>query len=128
MSSYGITKKVNYNFKEAIDKTIDALKSQGFGILTDIDVTRTLKEKLDVKFNNYRILGACNPPRAHKALQIEEEVGLLLPCNVIVYQNDEGVFVSALNPKVAFSLVDNQKLEPIALEVEKIMKKVIEGL
>ena len=82
MSSYSYTKELTLPFNEAVEKTVAALKEQGFGILSDIDVKKTLKEKLDVDFKNYRILGACNPPRALKALQSEEEIGLLLPCNL----------------------------------------------
>lgn len=128
MSNYGYSKKLTTSFDEAIRKVTTALKEEGFGILTDIDVKQTLKEKLDVEFRQYRILGACNPPRAYKALQTEGEIGLLLPCNVIVYEKDDGVVVSALKPSVAFTIVDNVQIETIAGEVEEIMKRVIENL
>ncbi len=128
MSNYGYSKQLSLSFDEAVEKTINALKEEGFGILTDIDVKKTLKEKLDVDFKRYRILGACNPPRALKALEGEEEIGLLLPCNVIVYEKDDGTIVSAIRPSVAFSIVDNQDLAPIADEVEEILKRVIDGL
>jgi len=128
MSNYSYSKQLNISFDEAVDKTIATLKEEGFGILTDIDVKKTLKEKLDIDFKQYRILGACNPPRALKALQAEEEIGLLLPCNVIVYEKGDGVVVSALKPSVAFSIIDNKNLEPLAQEVEEIMKKVINNL
>lgn len=128
MSNYGYPKQLHVSFDEAVDKTINALKSNGFGILTDIDVKKTLKEKLDVDFKQYRILGACNPPRAYKALQSEEEIGLLLPCNVIVYEKDGDVIVSALKPSVAFTIVENEQLESVATEVEQTLKQVIDNL
>lgn len=126
--AYGYSKKLDIPFAEAVDRTIAALKERGFGILTDIDVKKTLKEKLDVDFKNYRILGACNPPRALQALRAEEEIGLLLPCNVIVYEKDDAVVVSALKPTAAFSVVDNKELEPLAEEVEEILKQTIDSL
>lgn len=129
MPNYGYSKQLNIPFDEAVDKTIAALKEEGFGILTDIDVKKTLKEKLDVDFKQYRILGACSPQRALKALEGEEEIGLLLPCNVIVYEKDDNtVVVSAIKPSVAFSIVDNPGLAPIADEVEGILKLVVDGL
>ncbi len=85
---YGFSKKVNYGFDEAIERVIEELKKEGFGILSEIDVKATLKKKMDIDFPNYKILGACNPPLAHKALSAEPEIGLLLPCNVIVYENN----------------------------------------
>ncbi len=128
MSNYGISKKVNLSFEEAVEKTISALKEKGFGILTEIDVKATLKEKLGIDYKNYRILGACNPPRAHKALESEEEIGLLLPCNVIVYEGEDGVVVSAIDPVKAFSIVDNENLAPLAEEVRQMLTEVIESL
>lgn len=129
MSNYGYSKQLNIPFSQAVEKTIAALQAEGFGILTDIDVKKTLKEKLDVDFKQYRILGACNPSRAYEALKSEEEIGLLLPCNVIVYEQDDGkVVISAIKPTVAFSIVENKKLQPLADEVESIMKGVIDSL
>ena len=128
MSKYGYSKQLNISFEEAVEKTIAALKEEGFGILTDIDVKKTLKEKLDVSFKQYRILGACNPPQAYKALQAEEEIGLLLPCNVIVYEKDDGVVVSAIRPEIAFFFIDNESLAPLAGEVEAILKKVVDNV
>jgi uncharacterized protein (DUF302 family) len=128
MSHYGYSKQFNIPFEEAVEKTIEALKKEGFGVLTDIDVKKTLKEKINVDFKQYRILGACNPKLAHKALQGEEEIGLLLPCNVIVYKKDEGVVVSALRPTALFALVDNPDVESLAEEVEVIMRHVIDSL
>jgi len=126
--SYGYSKEVNLSFDEVVERTINALKEEGFGILTDIDVKKILKEKLDVDFKQYRILGACNPPRAYKALQVEEEIGLLMPCNVIVYEKNDRVIVSAIRPEVAFSVINNQSLAPLANEVEVILKKVINNI
>jgi len=128
MSSYSYTKELTLPFNEAVEKTVADLKEQGFGILSDIDVKKTLKEKLDVDFKNYRILGACNPPRALKALQSEEEIGLLLPCNVIVYEREGKTAVSAMLPTKAFSIVGNKELEPLAEEVEDMLKQAIDSL
>lgn len=129
MSGYSYSKQLNIPFAQAVEKAVAALQDKGFGILTDIDVKKTLKEKLGVDFKNYRILGACNPPRALKTLQLEEEIGLLLPCNVIVYEkNDNNVVVAALKPSVAFSLVDNKELKPLAYEVESILQEVVDSL
>ena len=96
--------------------------------MSDIDVKKTLKEKLGVDFKQYRILGACNPPRALKSLKIEEEIGLLLPCNVIIYESQGKVIVSIIKPTKAFSIVDNQSLRSVSEEVEEMLIKVIESL
>ena len=129
MSNYGYSKKLNMSFDEAVERVISALKEEGFGILTDIDVKKTLKEKLDADFKDYTILGACNPPRAMKALESEEEIGLLLPCNVIVYESgDDEVTVSAIDPKTAFSIVNNDGLEPLAEEVGSMLRSAIDKL
>ncbi|OGY52025.1 MAG: ABC transporter ATP-binding protein [Candidatus Buchananbacteria bacterium RIFCSPHIGHO2_02_FULL_56_16] len=128
MPKYGYAKQLNIPFDTAINKTIAALKKEGFGVLTDIDVRKTLKEKLNVEFKRYRILGVCNPTRAYQALQNEEEIGLLLPCNVIVYEKDGSVVVSALKPSVAFTIIDNEKLKPLADAVEVILQRVIDRL
>lgn len=128
MSAYGYSKNLHIPFDEAVEKTIAALKAQGFGILTDIDVKKTLSEKLNVEFRNYRILGVCNPSRAYKALQMEEEIGLLLPCNVIVYEREDGaVIVSAQRPTITFTTVGNHALEPLAQGVEETLKEVIDA-
>src|SRR3989338_1415731 len=128
MPKYGYAKQLNIPFDTAINKTIAALKKEGFGVLTDIDVRKTLKEKLNVEFKRYRILGVCNPTRAYQALQNEEEIGLLLPCNVIVYEKDGSVVVSALKPSVAFTIIDNEKLKPLADAVVLILQRVIDRL
>ena len=114
--------------KENIIKAIEELKKEGFGILTEIDVKATLKKKLDVDYDDYIILGACNPAFAHKALQSEKEVGLMLPCNVIVYKQDDKVFVSSILPAKTMSIIDNSSLKAIAEEVEEKLKKVVDSL
>lgn len=125
---YGFSKKVNYNFDEAIEKVTEELQKEGFGVLTEIDVKATMKKKLDIDFPNYKILGACNPPLAHKALTAEAEIGLLLPCNVIVYENNGEIHVSAIDAKAMFQLVNRNDIEPIAEEVNMKLKKVIENI
>ena len=114
------------SFDQAIEAVTSALKDDGFGILTEIDVKDTLKKKLDVDFRKYKILGACNPHFAYQAFQAEDKIGVLLPCNVIVQEHEGGsVEVAAMNPLVAFSVAQNEKLETLAGEVEKIMIRVI---
>ena len=125
---YGHTKQLNIDFEEALELVKNGLLEEGFGILTEIDVRETLKKKLDVDFDKYVILGACNPPLAYKALQTECEIGLLLPCNVIVYKKDDTVFVSAIVPTATMSVVENEKLGGIAEEVEGKLKRVITRL
>jgi uncharacterized protein (DUF302 family) len=125
---YGFSKKVNYDFESAIEKVTDELQKEGFGILTEIDVKATMKKKLDVDFPNYKILGACNPSLAHKALTEEIEIGLLLPCNVIVYEKDAAIHVSAIDAKAMFKVVDRKDIEPLAEEVNKKLKAVIDNL
>jgi len=125
---YGYTKQVKLSFDKAVEKVKEELSKEGFGILTEINVKDTLKEKIDVDFDNYIILGACNPSLAHKALQAEQEIGLLLPCNVIVYEKDGEVFVSGIMPTVAMGMVENEKLSCIGEEAEEKMKKVINSL
>ena len=124
--AYGYAKEVNLKFDEAVVKVKEELKKQNFGILTEIDVKKTMKEKLDVDYGNYVILGACNPDFAYKALQAEKEIGLLLPCNVIVYTSEGKTFVSAINPVVAMQIIDNEELKEIAEEVSEKLKKVLE--
>jgi uncharacterized protein (DUF302 family) len=124
---YGSTKKVDVSYVEAVARTKEELKKEGFGILTEIDVKATLKKKLDVDFDNYTILGACNPSLAHQALQTEKEIGLLLPCNVMVYE-EECVFVSAIKPSVAMGMVENDGLREITQQVEEKMKKVVNAI
>lgn len=128
-TNYGFWKVVNYTLDEAVEKTYEALKSEGFGVLADLDFKATLKKKLDVDFKTYRVLAACNPPNAFKALNAEEQIGLLLPCNVIVYVNDAGeTIVSAIDPVANMSIVGNEKLDPIAEEIRDKLQRVIEKL
>ncbi|MBN2075733.1 MAG: DUF302 domain-containing protein [Dehalococcoidales bacterium] len=126
--NYGYKRQVNASYVETVTKTKEELQKEGFGILTEIDVKATLKKKLDVDFDNYVILGACNPPFAYQALQAEKDIGLLLPCNVIVYEADGKTYVSAIVPTVAMNMVENPGLENIAVEVEKKLKKVIDSI
>jgi len=117
------------NFDNALDKVVEALKKENFGVLTEIDVTTTFKNKLDIDFRNYRILGACNPSYAHKALQAEGNIGVLLPCNVVVEQEEDGtIFVSIVNPIASMMAVRNAKLEPIAGEIEQKLTRVLNSL
>ena len=125
---YGYKKQVSASFEGVLDKTRDELQEEGFGILTEIDVKATLKKKLDVDYDNYLILGACNPSFAYQALQAEKDVGLLLPCNVIVYEQDRKTFVSAIVPTVAMGMIDNEGLRGIAVQVEEKLKKVIDSI
>jgi len=129
MTKYYFNKTVALSFEETIARVTDELKKEGFGILTEIDVTSTLKKKLDVDFRPYRILGACNPPFAHKALTAESHIGIYLPCNVIVQDIGDGnIEVAAVDPLVAMSRVENSDLEPVAKEVQEKLKRVIEAL
>ena len=125
---YYFSKTISLPFDEAIAKVSEELKKEGFGILTEIDVKETLKKKLDVDFRKYRILGSCNPPYAYKALQYEEMIGLMLPCNVVVQEKDGKVEVSAIDPIASMQAVENEKLVSVALEVQAKLKKVIESV
>lgn len=123
--NYGFKKEAEMNFDESVSAVKEALKSEGFGVLTEIDVKKTLKEKLDVEHDNYIILGACNPPFAYKALQTEKDIGLLLPCNLIIYSDKEKNYVSAIDPLKIMSVVKNKELREIARQVRKKLKNVI---
>lgn len=126
---YYNTKIVEYSFDEALQKVADELKKEGFGVLTEIDVKETLKKKIDVDFRNYKILGACNPSFAHKALSAEENIGVLLPCNFIVQENLDGkTQISSVNPTVSMQNVQNPNLEPIAKEVTEKLTRVMDNL
>ena len=127
--SYYFSKKVNITYEEAITKVTEELKKEGFGILTEIDVKETLKKKLDVDFHKYKILGACNPPYAYKALQAEDKIGLMLPCNVIVQEADDGqVEVAAIDPIASMQAVENTGLGEVASGVQGKLKKVIDSM
>ena len=127
--SYAFSKSVDDSFEEAVERVTARLAEEGFGVLTTIDVTSTLKNKLDVDFQRYTILGACNPNFAYKALQAEDKIGVMLPCNVIVQQKDgEKVEVSAVDPLASMQAVENPSLGEIATEVKQKLQSVIEGL
>lgn len=126
---YFTSKTVDLTFDQAIIKVTQLLKDAGFGILTEIDVQKTLKEKLDVDFKKYKILGACNPGFAHQALLAEDKIGTMLPCNVIVEEHEDGsVEVTAVNPVASMQAVPNNKLHSIAEEVKNNLEKVIKAL
>ncbi len=124
MINYGFVKELETPFDGAVAIVTEALKKEGFGVLTTIDVRAKFKEKLGIDFPNYVILGACNPPNAHKAILSEENIGLMLPCNVIVYEKDGKTMVGVIKPTVAMGMIDNEELKPLALEVEARLNKV----
>lgn len=127
--NYYFNKTVKGNFEEIIDKVSKELEKEGFGVLTDIDIKATFKKKLDVDFQNYRILGACNAPYAHKALTTEDKVGTMLPCNVIVQQlKDNSIEIAAVNPLASMQAIDNSELKGIADEITEKLKKVISNI
>ena len=126
--TYYFSKTIDLDFDSAIIKVTEELKKEGFGILTDIDVKATLKKKLDVDFHQYRILGACNPPFAYQALQAEDKIGTMLPCNVIVQERDGKTEVSAIDPLASMQAVKNEALSGIAEEVRLKLRAVIEKL
>lgn len=126
---YYLNKTTNYQFDEAVDKITIALKDVGFGILSEIDMKSTLKNKLDVDRRPYKILGACNPPFAKEALDMEEKIGILLPCNVTIIENEDGsVDVSIMDPSVALSLVDNSDLEGMAFQVRAKLEAALDKI
>lgn|SRR3972149_290842 len=125
---YGFSKTVDMSYEQTIEKVTAELKKEGFGVLTSIDVKETLKQKINVDFKKYTILGACNPPIAHKALQEEEELGLLLPCNVIVYEKDDKTRVSIFDPMVMTLIMENDQMKPIATEVQERLQRVLKAI
>ncbi|MCF6182768.1 DUF302 domain-containing protein [Lutibacter sp.] len=127
--NYYFNKIVSGDFNQAIEKVKEELKKEGFGVLTEIDIKATLKKKLDVDFYNYIILGACNPPFAYKALQAEDKIGTMLPCNVIVQEKRLGkIEVSAVDPSASMQSVGNEKLEKIAEKIRLKLEKVIKNI
>ena len=129
MTKYYFGKTVEMAFDDAIVRVTEELKKEGFGVLTEVDIQATLKKKLDVDFRPYKILGACNPPFAYKALQAEQNIGLLLPCNVIVQDAGNGkTEIAAIDPLVSMSRVENPALEPVAMEIKAKLQRVIENL
>ncbi len=128
-TDYGFQTTLNLPYEAAIEKVTAALKDEGFGVLTEIDVKATLKQKLDADFRRYVILGACNPGLAHRALQTELNIGLLLPCNVIVYEEDDGQStISIVDPITMLGVVANESLQPVADEAQARLTRVIEQL
>ena len=125
---YGFSKTTDYSFEQAIEKVTEELKKEGFGVLTTIDVKDTLKKKIDVDFKKYTILGACNPKLAHSALQVEEELGLLLPCNVIVYEKKDKTIVSIFDPRVMTLVIENPEMKSVAEEVKNKLQRVLEAV
>ncbi len=129
MSSFGIMRTLDRGFDEVLAKVPDALKTEGFGVLTEIDVQATLKKKLDVDFRRYRILGACNPPFAHQALSHSLDIGMLLPCNVIVYETDDGrTVVSAVDPVQTMAAQADPAVRPIAEQVQAKLRRAIDAI
>jgi len=126
---YYIEKTINTDFDTAVSKTEETLKAEGFGVLSEINIHEKLKEKLDVDFRKYRILGACNPPKAYEALQAENKIGTMLPCNVIVQELDDGkTEVAAVDPVASMQAVENDGLKPVAEEIKNKLEKVISML
>ncbi|MDF9745349.1 DUF302 domain-containing protein [Natrinema salsiterrestre] len=126
--SYTLRTRVDGGFDDVVEKTLDALEDEGFGVLCDIDVRDTLKKKLDEDFRQYRILGACNPQLAHQGLEDDLELGTLLPCNVVVYDDDDGVVVSAVDPRRLIGVAENDDLDPIGDDASERFKRVLESL
>ncbi len=125
---YAYRAELDLPYDAAVERVTAALKEQGFGVLTEIDVQATLKKKLDVDFRRYVILGACNPPLAHQALEADLEIGLLLPCNVIVYQRDGGSVVSIIDPVSMLGVVESPEIDPVAAEARERLQRVVESL
>ena len=127
---YGMTRTVDLPYERAVERTRDALAAEGFGVLTEIDVRATLKKKLDVESRPYTILGACNPPLAHQAFNAEPNIGLLLPCNVVVYAtaDGDGSVVAAIDPVVSLGRVGNPALAPLAADVKARLNRVLDAV
>lgn len=123
---YGITRETELGFNEAVNRTEEELGEQGFGVLTEIDIREKLESKLDVEFQNYTILGACSPSHAYEALQEETELGLLLPCNVIVYEKENSVYVSAVDPETLLQVTENQELDEVAKEIKQNLENAVD--
>ncbi|MCK5458308.1 MAG: DUF302 domain-containing protein [Thermoplasmatales archaeon] len=128
MISYGFTKEIDVPFEEVIELVSEELKKEGFGILTKIDVKEKIKEKLGIDFKKYVILGACNPSSAYKAILAEDNIGLMLPCNVIVYEKGDRTTISIIKPSVAMQMIDNKELKEVAEAIETRLKRVIDAI
>lgn len=120
--------RVSTNFEESVARTRELLANEGFGVITEIDVRETMKKKLNVDFRNYMILGACNPALAHKALESEDKIGVLLPCNVIVQETESGVEIAAMDPVAAMGAIGNKSLESVAAQVKEKLGRVVAAL
>ncbi len=126
---YYFSKTISGSFENAVEKVTEALKAEGFGVLTEIDIKATLKKKLDVDFYNYKILGACNPPFAYKALLAEDKIGTMLPCNVIIQEKNAGhVEVCAVDPVASMQAIENKELGEIAVEIRNKLQHIIANL
>lgn len=125
---YGFGVRTTLPYAEAVDAIKARLKEEGFGVLTEIDVRRTLQEKIGTEWRPYIILGACNPPLAYQALSTELDIGLLLPCNVVVYEEEDGSVVEAMDPEPVLGLVENPQLSPLAREVKERLTRALDGL
>jgi len=125
---YGVGRSLDQPYEAARARVVEALKAEGFGVITEIDVKATMKEKLGVDVPPHTILGACNPKLAHAALEVEPDLGVLLPCNVVVYATDKGTRVTAINAGAMMGMVGNERLEPIAEEVQQRLDRVLESL
>jgi len=128
MIQYGFSKDLEIPYERVVELVTEALKKEGFGILTEINVKDKFKEKLNVDFKKYVILGACNPPSAHKAITAEENIGLMLPCNVIVYENGTKTVLSIIKPTIAMQIINNEVLSAIAEHIELKLKNVFEAV
>jgi len=125
---YYFEKTVNYSFEDAVEQVTEELKKEGFGVLTEIDVADTMKKKLDVDFRKYKILGACNPSFAYKALQAEDKIGAMLPCNVVVqYVSDTQTEIAAVDPVASMQAIQNEQVSEIAEEIRSRLEKVIQS-
>ena len=125
---YGYKKEVNLPYDKAVAKAREEMSKEGFGVLTEVDVKATLKKKLNVDYDDYIILGACNPPFAYQALQIKKDVGLMMPCNIIVYADKGKTFVVAAMPTVLMNLVQDDRLKPVAEQIEAKLKKIVDSV
>ncbi len=125
---YGFSRTVDLSYDAAVARVTEELKKEGFGVLTTIDVKATLKQKINVDFTRYVILGACNPPLAHKALLAEEQIGLLLPCNVIVYEKERKTVVAVFDPMLMVSVIGKEEMRPIATEVKRKLEAVLRNV
>lgn len=125
---YGYKKQINLPYDQAVAKTREELAKEGFGVMTEIDVKATLKKKLNVDFDDYIILGACNPPFAYQALKVIKDVGVMMPCNLVVYKDNGQTFVEAVMPTILMNFFQNEQLKPVAEQIEAKIKKVVDSL